>query len=59
MRELMEVGFLRESAADSPDDDMSGVVTCTDTLFQRLLLNQLGQEPCRIQHQHSSCVAPF
>lgn len=53
VRELMEIGFLRESAADSPDDNISGVVTCTDTLLQRLLLNQLRQESCRKQQTYT------
>lgn len=51
VRELLEIGFLGESAADSPDDDISGVVTSSDTLLQRLLLNQLRQESCREQQQ--------
>lgn len=41
VRELTEIGFLRESAADSPDDNICGVVPGTDALLQWLLLNQL------------------
>lgn len=44
-RELMKVWFLRKGASGASDDDVSGVVTCMDTLLQRFLLNQLREEP--------------
>lgn len=40
----MEVWFLREGAADPPDDDVGGVVSGPDTLLQHLLLDQCGEE---------------
>lgn len=40
----MEVWFLREGAADPPDDDVGGVVSGSDALLQHLLLDQCGEE---------------
>lgn len=40
----VEVGLLWEGAADPPDDDVGGVVSCSDALLQWLFLDQRWEE---------------